>query len=127
MSIIKNIKGAFEWVEHFDFMIRTIISLGLGALLKAVVSIYTHLNPAWTTAIWLITSGLILACLSYAAKKIPKAPNQNELAPPATSGQFKNIDEFYRQYDNALLIENEEHPSPSALAETSCAGKSNLS
>jgi hypothetical protein len=111
-KFVERAKSALEWLQHGDLIVRILGGLGGGQLVRAALVTWTHIPHVWVTAIWLIAVALFCWLLTLLGKrKVEKRnePAETQIAATAPSPpQFKDVDEFYKTYDNALLLESEE-------------------
>jgi hypothetical protein len=111
-SILERAKSQLEWLQHGDLIIRILGSFGVGTALKAYLQTYTKMNPVWITPIWLGATTVVVIVAMYV---IPRWPTKKEGGSPQDivvrkePEQFKDVEEFYRTYDNALLRETEDN------------------
>jgi hypothetical protein len=70
-----RIRTAFEWLRNAYFVYQIaqlLIAWGAGKLVKAVLILYSHLDPLWISPIWLLTSGMVLFAFTLLNGALPK-------------------------------------------------------
>jgi hypothetical protein len=110
-TFAERLKSGLEWLQHGDLLIRLVGSIGLGQVVKALLTKYSHLDPIWIAPIWWLASAVFLAVLVWLGRVIArKKPEVIQNRPAATSGtmQFQVVENFYQTYDNQLLRECED-------------------
>ena len=115
MGFIERATGALDWFGRGQIVYQVLIGLGLGAGLRAVLKMYTHINPLWITPIWLLTAAGVVALLVAGSKRLRKhlihqgGQNQNIIANPSAADkggiQLQIIESFYRGQEGPLLQE----------------------
>ena len=62
--ILQRVRLAFEWARNAFFLLQLaqlFAALGVGKAVKAVLTIYYHLDPLWVSPIWMLTTAAVLA------------------------------------------------------------------
>lgn len=107
-SFIERAKSQLEWLQHGDLIIRILGSFGIGTALRAYLKTYTKMDASWITPIWLIATTVLVAVLMFAIPRWPKKKESTgspqDIVVKRESG---DVEEFYRTYDNVILLECE--------------------
>ena len=104
-TFLERAKSSLEWLQHGDLIIRILGSLGIGTIVRAYLKTHTKMEPVWITPIWLLSTAFVVAIAMYV---IPRWPAKKEISSPQDIvvrkelGQFADVDEFYRTYDNVF-------------------------
>ena len=62
--VLQRVRLAFEWARNAFFLLQLaqlFTALGVGKAVKAVLTIYYHLDPLWVSPIWMLTTAAVLA------------------------------------------------------------------
>lgn len=117
MPIKDTLKNEYQQIKpNFKYDVYKWIVFSLGALVLAVVAIlirkvsqYISWVPSW--APWAAVFGVALFIfnrLTKPSKSISPTQNPNQSVTPSTNAtNFQSVEEFYRNYDNALIKETE--------------------
>jgi hypothetical protein len=115
-----RLKTGLEWLELGKTFVDVFGGLFVGQTVKAILVRYTQISPVWITPIWLGVATLVFALLLFWGNRKKRKQSQGaegqststQITAPATAvleTQYKNVEEFYRTYDNSMLLEAEGH------------------
>jgi hypothetical protein len=114
----ERFKTGLEWIEHTKLLVELIGSAAFGKTVQALLMTHTQISNVWITPLWLASSAVALYLLMLVSRKVSKKPKEQRQqtgegaivsqVPAAPTSQFKNVDDFYRTYDNVLLRECED-------------------
>jgi hypothetical protein len=111
-----RLKTGLEWLELGKTFFDVFSGLFVGQTVKAILVRYTQISPVWITPIWLGVAAAVFGLLIFIGNRKKGKQGQNTqtqmaAAPAAVvpQTQYKNAEEFYRTYDNSMLIEAEGH------------------
>lgn len=109
-----RLKTGLEWLELGKTFVDVVGGLFVGQSVKAVLVRYTDISPVWITPIWLGVALVVMGLLIFIGNRKKAKQGQNTQtqmvaapSPVAPETQYKNVEEFYRTYDNSMLIESE--------------------
>lgn len=113
MELEKTIGRAIDWLIRGHFVVQLLIGLGVGKLVQWIVTKYAQISPSLGTAIWLLTTAVVLWILITVFQKkislqqpIPKPePGVQVVATTALGGGTAqlNIREALQKAYNSVL------------------------
>jgi hypothetical protein len=103
----KRIEWFFTWLEHGNTLVTILLSLGAGKLFQAALS--AKIPPRYSTAVWLLASGLIMAVGIYVAevfrRREPKITQA--ITADAEGARLDFIEQYYKAHNGPLMEEFE--------------------
>src|SRR5260370_34273465 len=109
-KVWERTKTVFELAEHGKLLVKVLGSLAVGKAIQAGLVTWTHIPSIWVTPIWLLAAAVffwLLTLISKRMKRSEPAETQITIPPTPPEQQFADVDNFYKTYDNALLLETE--------------------
>jgi hypothetical protein len=105
----RKIELFFTWLERGNTVVTIFISLGIGKLLQTILSARSKIPEGYSTAVWLLASGLVMAIVIYVAgilrRRQPKITQA--ISAEASGARLDIIDQFYKAHDGPLMEEFE--------------------
>jgi hypothetical protein len=107
-----KLKSGLEWLELGKLVVDILGGLLAGKTVQALLVKFTSISPIWVTPLWLAAASIVTGFLVFLGNRKRKNVEQNPqrqvtLAPVAPEAQYKNVEEFYKTYDNSMLLEAE--------------------
>lgn len=112
-----KLKAGLEWVELGKTAVELLLGLFAGQTVKALLMRFTNIPSVWITPIWLGAATALVALFVFLGNrkkgKQSQSTTQTQVvtvpAAVAHEPQYKNVEEFYKTYDNSMLMETEEY------------------
>lgn len=122
---VAKLKSALDWLQHGYLIVNLLLAAGAGQLVKAGLLAWTRISPDWITPIWLLFAAAVLLIL----RKIWGSPQSKQAqggGQRVTVLPAADVDEFYRNYDNGLLVEFEDDVRAQSAAYAQGATRENF-
>lgn len=111
MGVFAKWKDVLDWFGRGQLVYQLLGAVGVGTVLRALLLMYTHLNPLWITPIWLFAAAGTMAFMVFGARMISKRP------PPQATTQTALVTTSTSTFDAALFFRQSYFSSLQAEAE----------
>jgi hypothetical protein len=118
VGVIAKSKDVLDWFGRGQILYQIFAAVGVGTILRALLLIYTRMNPLWVTPVWLASAVGALAVIVLGSKKlnkrlVPQAAGQTAIA--TTNNNFDATIFFRQSYYSPLQPEAEANIRQAAL------------